>query len=805
MILTGTYGGYTISVNIPDSAISITPIAPPNSGPSPAPVPPAPPPVVSGVTMSQLGYVGINLESHNDWHMNRYYVNVIHDSRGFECAAGVDPAGWPLGPWQNVLSTKNGACPPGIYKGRYSGSVGKQVWASAGCTLTETSIAGGYVNFDLTVPAYVASNGNKIIAGNAVTNLEIVRPGFMPGVVANPLFNPDSINVLKFANSIRYMKPLGVECLQMAGSEVLGGNWATRNTPANRQGGFSGIGMPHEWVIFQANVLYAAGGSLKTIHINLFHTVSDEYVLNVTALYKALLNPAIKFKIEYSNEHWNPMYVAVFNYMLMGAMADVDGAYGKGDGTGFVNRFASVSCGGKNAKIIFKTPHNKLPGDKISFSNFGTWNYSGPCTVVDPLTLTFPFTLAAATLSVTSGIVYIGKPNTGVSYDGAMNINLLMRRFYAKRCVQIAALVESVMGSSVSGQAQMVMGQQQPDGNNVGGMAESVLKYLEDSLAPRKVNELIYSVMLHPYTDQALPNTATTKEQFKALLDTSILRNALELKRFKNLLVCYGLRMEAYEWGPSFLNNGVAGSVAGQLALQNDVLMQQHTEAAWAAFAATGMEVQHFFHYTACDDWNVQDGSDGNLNWYAYGDLVLPVHTPKTMAIQNVLSMVPVVNDALNLISGDVSVFDAPNHGRVDLPVPGNNLGWTNANAGTPGAGAIGYDRAGSTTAIGVRDRWIEFGVLVTLAGPYSMNVWAFLSGSGLTESLALTLDDVPLAAYPMPALAANKAGNFINQAAIANSEVAVTLPAGFHRLRITVPASTSGAFALRKLVFTKQ
>lgn len=756
-------------------------------------------------TLSSLGFMGVNLESHDDWHMNRFYVDVMKDSRGFDCAAGVDSAGWPKGPWQVVLSTKNGACNPGTYKGRYNNTVSGLVQASAGVKLTETGVVNGYMTFDLVVPPYVPANGNMIIAGSKpVIGLEIVRPGFLPGIATNPLFNPDSLKYLSVADSIRYMKPLAVEAggTQPNGGELLGGVWANRNTPNNRRGGFSHAGMPHEYVIAQANALQPTG--LKSIWINLWFNQSDADIVSQLSMYRDTLNKQLLIYIEYANENWNSFYVAVFNYMLSLVMTELDGSYAKGDSYGWVNRFSSISCDGKTATIKFKTAHNRKTGDKVVFSNMGTWNYNGAITAVDTLTITFPFTLAASVLDANnSGAVYIGLPNTGVHYDGWTDINLLTRRMQIKRVYQIGLLVEQVFGSAVGTRARMMLGQQQGDANPGGGLAPWVYKYIEDQFPARKLSEVVYSCALHPYTDNLpVPNTNVTAADIKAQLDATIARNVLELKRFIALNVCYGLKTCIYEWAPSFFSNGAAN--AAQLAFQKDDLMRQHQESAHKAYHALGIEVEHFFHFTPCDDWN--NSTDSNLNWYTNADPINQPLTPKQLAFNNAKKFPHIVDDALNLISGPLSEIDATNFSRVDQNVPGNNLGWTRANSGTPGAGQIGFDRAGSFNAIGAKARFVEWGILVNAAGNYTLNLWAFASNqAGTPEPVTITLDGNSLCVYQLPGIAANKIGNFINTACVAGVELPVTLQAGFHRLRLSVAASNSGAIAIQKMMFKSQ
>lgn len=792
--------------------------------------------------MNALGQVGVNLEVEADYIMNRFYNNAVKGGRGFAMPNGafpgpaVDANGWPTAAWSLVMSSKNGNCPPGVYKGRYFGAAA-MVTASAGATITNTSYSGGFQNFDMTVPAYVLGLGTAILQGSgAVTLLEIVRPGVgLPGT-AYPTFNAPALQYLISVNSIRFMKPLAVEAGAGSpnGAEIPGGGWTTRNTPTTTQTGFGGVGMPHEYVIEFCNTLAALPGSnLKSVWTNMFYTVDDNYVTQMATLYKSTLNPALKLYVEYGNENWNSSYQAVFYGMIKGAMLDVDGAYGD-SGYGYANRFVSISSNGVTATIIFTGAHNRTTGNNIFFSNGGTWNYSGPCIVLNATTLTFPMAVSGS-VSITSKCVYIGLPNTGVSYDGASNINLLLRRYQIKQVWRCGLLIEAVYGSSIGNStpaAIMVCGQQQQDGTKPSGFAEATYKYVEDTFTTRAMKTVIGLIALHPYPDQALPNAAASIQDYIDLTAASITgRNRNELAAFQNLNTTYGVPMGAYEWGPSFLSNGHLGRTDLEVATSRDSRMTGLVLLAYSTYNSLGMGIQQYFHGSAIDDYNNPptsasnpdsdpNANNGNENWFTNGDPSIPwaTNTPKTMAVYQALNLVPVLGDAQCLVPALTigqkatipatiipNAFPTPNYGRQDKNTPGNNVGWTVCNnSGLGGYGNLGYNRVASHAVAGAR--WVEFSILFLKAGAHTVNLWAFCGNqAGTPENLTLTLDGNAFCTYPLPGLSGG--GDFLNFACTANSEVAVTVPsAGFHVLRVLVPDTTTsaGQFALLKTVFTK-
>lgn len=130
---------------------------------------------------------------------------------------------------------------------------------------------------------------------NYIRNIRVIMLGFESIYEQQP-FHPSYVTFLRNFSTLRFM-----DWAQTV--EGPPGVWAERTTPASAtQASLNGVAL--EYMIQLANEVGA------NAWFNNPHTATDTYVQNMAQLIRDQLNPAFQVHIEYSNEVWNPDFIA---------------------------------------------------------------------------------------------------------------------------------------------------------------------------------------------------------------------------------------------------------------------------------------------------------------------------------------------------------------------------------------------------------------------------------------------------------------------------------------------------------------
>ncbi|MCT4608268.1 MAG: calcium-binding protein [Pelagimonas sp.] len=134
---------------------------------------------------------------------------------------------------------------------------------------------------------------NKLDESDPIRDIHVYRKDHQDLFEAGAIFNPDWIEVIQDARSVRFM-----DWMLTNGSPVT--NWQER--PRISQGTWTQWGVPLEVMIRLANKIGADPW------FTMPHRADDDYVRRFAEVVKRDLDPGLKAYVEYSNEVWNRIF-----------------------------------------------------------------------------------------------------------------------------------------------------------------------------------------------------------------------------------------------------------------------------------------------------------------------------------------------------------------------------------------------------------------------------------------------------------------------------------------------------------------
>ena len=262
-------------------------------------LPPPPPAIVQPANP-----IGCNLDGNADWNSAHVWADVAHAFRPWgkpdkpfdpDPALPTTPDGYPVVDAACVSYLTN--YPNGVYKLTYSGS--GEVVLGGMCRMSNVrrSTKGGTADVIIRHDNPDGKGGLITLlirdqrAADPARDIHLWSPGYAPGEPrAGQMFQEDFLRRVRPFASVRFM-----DWASTNNSPVV--QWADRTPPTAMIQMTNGIAW--ESIVDLANTVH------RDAWINIPDCVTDDYVKQLAALIHDKLDPALKVRVEYSNEVWN--------------------------------------------------------------------------------------------------------------------------------------------------------------------------------------------------------------------------------------------------------------------------------------------------------------------------------------------------------------------------------------------------------------------------------------------------------------------------------------------------------------------
>lgn len=399
----------------------------------------------------------------SQWYVTPYGTGVVLSSGNVDATTGLPTTAFCLKVAEGALAQDPSVT--GNWQIRYTAAAQRTVTFDFGGTLIDSTFSGGagVVNF-----SYVAS-GSAIVINfdGGVTSLSVYDPSTAAAWAGGG--TPDLFHAQLLASTapFAYMRLMDLAktngdfhtaALSWTIDSIA---WASRRTPANYflnyQDGLEG-GMPLEWMV---SLLNAAG---KPGWFCVPELASDDYITQYATYIAQHLSAGLTADFEIGNEHWNTGG-GFYTYRKAGYAGMTEAiAFQSTTTTEWLKTYmggchvSTFASDGTTATVVFTggSGHGQTVGASAlvplvkSFqTGYGGFTATGPMTVVDANTITYPCTqastggaIAAATVLQSSGFLAL---NGAAGIFTGNNIGTIFNFSYFwhyRRAFQMAKLVK---------------------------------------------------------------------------------------------------------------------------------------------------------------------------------------------------------------------------------------------------------------------------------------------------------------------------------------------------------------------------